>query len=93
MAKKGELGLGGALAELHEKSDNELREILDELYKEERQLSYERRILHGKIDILKAELTERLKKRRKAGESVISARDIERLSEILAKGAGRRSPV
>lgn len=81
------------LANLSEKSDEELREILDELYREEERISYERRILHGKIDILKAELTARLKKQRKKGESIITGKDIDRLAEILAKGSGRvKSP-
>ncbi len=75
------------LADLHEKSDAELREILDQLYKEEKKISYQRRILHGKIDILKAELVERLKQKRKSGESLISGKDIEHLTRILAEGA------
>jgi hypothetical protein len=75
------------LADLHEKSDAELRDVLDQLYKEEKKISYQRRILHGKIDILKAELVERLKQKRKSGESLISGKDIEHLTKILAQGA------
>ncbi len=74
------------LVNLHQKSDQELREILDKLYAEEEQISYQRRILHGKIDIIRAELVERLKGSREEGRSAISSRDIQRLSEILAKG-------
>lgn len=73
------------LTELSEKSDKELRDILDRLYKEEQEYSYKRRLLHAKIDILRAELTARLKEKREKGESLISAKDIEKLSEILAK--------
>ena len=40
------------LANLSEQSDEELREIMDELYKEEETISLRRRVLHGKIDIL-----------------------------------------
>ncbi len=65
-------------------SDDEIREILDELYREEERLSYRRRILHGKIDILRAELVARLKSRRESGESIITARDVDKLSDILA---------
>jgi len=72
------------LAEIHKKSDAELRDILDQLYEEEKKISYERRMLHGKIDILRAELVERLKKKRKSGESLISGKDIELLSKILS---------
>lgn len=73
------------LTELSEKSDRELRRILDKLYKEEQELSYKRRLLHAKIDILRAELTARLKERREQGKSLISAQDLDRLTEILAK--------
>lgn len=74
------------LADLAEKSDDEIREILDELYREEERLSYRRRILHGKIDILRAELVARLKARRESGKEIISAKDLDKLSEILASG-------
>ncbi len=73
------------LTELSEKDDAQIREILDKLYKEEQEYSYKRRLLHAKIDILRAELTARLKEKREQGKSLISARDIEKLSEILAK--------
>jgi hypothetical protein len=67
-----------------EKSDEELREILDALLKEEKKVSYQRRVLHGKIDILRAELVERKKRGLKEGKSIISDDDIRKLSEILA---------
>ncbi len=73
------------LTELSEKDDAQIREILDKLYKEEQEYSYKRRLLHAKIDILRAELTARLKEKREQGKSLISAKDIEKLSEILAK--------
>lgn len=78
------------LFDLREKNDDDLRKILDDLYIEEEKLSYKRRILHGKIDILRAELTERLKNKHAIGEGIISDKDIEKLSDILAKGTSRR---
>lgn len=66
------------------KSDEELRKILDELLKEESKISYQRRVLHGKIDMLRAELVQRKKTSLAKGESIISDADIRRLSEILA---------
>ncbi|MDP3012991.1 MAG: hypothetical protein Q8M92_02030 [Candidatus Subteraquimicrobiales bacterium] len=78
------------LIDLGNKSDEELRKVLDDLYAEEERLSYERRILHAKIDILRAELTERLKSRREKGLSIISGSDIERLTRILAGEEVRR---
>ena len=73
------------LTELSQKNDQELRVILDKLYKEEQGISYKRRLLHAKIDILRAELTARLKEKRKQGKSLITAKDLEKLTEILAR--------
>ena len=73
-----------ALLNLRERSVEELRELLDDLYEEEQKVSYRRRVLHGKIDILRAELVRRLKEDRDAGKGVVSGSDIERLIEILA---------
>ncbi len=66
------------------KSDEELRCILDELLKEESKISYQRRILHGKIDLLRAELVRRKKGSLREGKSIVSDEEIKRLSEILA---------
>ena len=57
-----------ALLDLEHKSNDELRGLLDELYAEEQRVSYRRRVLHGKIDILRAELVRRLKAGREGGE-------------------------
>jgi hypothetical protein len=37
-------------------SDEELKDLIDKLTTEENEISYKRRVLHGKIDILRAEL-------------------------------------
>ena len=37
-------------------SDDDLKKLIDDLTKEEQEVSYRRRILHGKIDLLRAEL-------------------------------------
>ncbi|HXA55067.1 MAG TPA: hypothetical protein VNV37_09370, partial [Solirubrobacteraceae bacterium] len=41
-------------------------------------------ILHGKIDILRAELVNRLQRMHDNGEQLITGEDVEQLSEILA---------
>jgi hypothetical protein len=64
-------------------SDEELKELIGELTEEEREVSYRRRTLHGKIDILRAELVNRLKAKREAGTTTISGADVEQLTEIL----------
>jgi hypothetical protein len=65
-------------------SDAELKALIDELTTEEEKVSYQRRILHGKIDILRAELVNRLRKKREEGESVLSGADVQQLTDILA---------
>jgi hypothetical protein len=65
-------------------SDKELKELIDTLTQEENEISYTRRVLHGKIDILRAELVNRLRQKREQGASLISGDDVSRLTEILA---------
>ena len=75
------------LPELGTLSDEELRSLIDELQREEQEVSYRRRILHGKIDILRAELVAR--RQQSGGKSVLDEVDLERLTEILA---GKATP-
>jgi len=65
-------------------SDKELKELIDKLTEEENEISYKRRVLHGKIDILRAELVNRLRDKHDAGESMISGDDVSKLTDILA---------
>jgi hypothetical protein len=69
-------------------TDEELKELIQQLTEEETEISYRRRILHGKIDILRAELVNRLRKKHQGGEDVISGADVQRLTDILAGRAG-----
>ena len=70
-------------------SDQELKDYIDRLTAEEQEVSYRRRILHGKIDILRAELVTQRRKRREAGESVITGADVQALTDILS---GKTAP-
>jgi hypothetical protein len=72
------------IVDLVSRSDDDLRALVAELEAEEREISRRRRILHGKLDILRAELVMRLKHKHDEGEAVISADDVQRLSRILA---------
>jgi hypothetical protein len=65
-------------------SDQELKELIRELSEEEQEVSYRRRMLHGRIDILRAELVQRLRHKHAEGESVISGSDVQQLTAILA---------
>ena len=63
--------------------DEELKTLIGELTDEEREVSYKRRVLHGKIDILRAELVNRLKTKREAGETALTGADVQQLTDIL----------
>lgn len=70
-------------------SDQELKELIAQLTDNEQEVSYQRRILHGKIDILRAELVNRLRKKHEGGEEVFSGVDVDRLTDILSGRAAR----
>jgi hypothetical protein len=65
-------------------SDQELAVLIRQLMEEEQEVSYRRRILHGRIDILRAELVSRLRTKHQAGEALISGSDVRQLTNILA---------
>ena len=65
-------------------SDEELKDVIQQLTEEELEVSYRRRILHGKIDILRAELVNRLRKKHAGGEVLITGEDVQKLTDILA---------
>jgi hypothetical protein len=65
-------------------SDDELKALIERFVREEEEVSYRRRLLHGKIDILRAELVDRVKRRETGGTSTLSEIDIDRLTDILA---------
>jgi hypothetical protein len=76
-----------ALPDLGTLSDSQLRQMIRDLEREENEVSYRRRILQGKIDILRAELVARLQRAVGEGQSALTDVDLERLSEILASKA------
>jgi hypothetical protein len=75
------------LPDLASLSDTDLKQMIGDLEGQEREVSYQRRILHGKIDILRAELVARLKE--SGGKSVLDQVDVDRLTEILT---GKAAP-
>ena len=68
-------------------SDDELRALIERFVREEEEVSYRRRLLHGKIDILRGELVVRL--RTAGGQSILDQVDVDRLTEILT---GKTAP-
>ena len=76
-----------AFPDLGSLSDDDLKQLIDDLTQEELEVSYRRRILHGKIDLLRAELQARL--RETGGKSVLDDVDVDKLAAILA---GKAAP-
>jgi hypothetical protein len=77
--------------DLEQLSDDELRELIHDFERQENEISYTRRLLHGKIGLLRAELVARLQKQGEGslGQDV----NIQRLSDILAgKGPSINEP-
>jgi hypothetical protein len=68
-------------------SDADLKAEIDKLTEEEQEVSYRRRLLHGRIDMLRTELVARLQK--SEGKSVLDQVDVEGLAQILA---GKAAP-
>jgi hypothetical protein len=68
-------------------SDADLKALIDRLTEEEQEVSYRRRLLHGRIDMLRTELVARLQK--SEGRSVLEDVDVDRLANILA---GKAAP-
>ena len=65
-------------------TDLQLKDVIRQLTQEETEVSYKRRILHGKIDILRAELVNRLLRQHEGGEITITGDDVQQLTDILA---------
>ena len=63
-------------------SEDELRTNLEEIVEEERVVSYRRRVLHGKIDLIRAELA------RRGGLSLSP----EELARVLMDSEGEERP-
>ena len=74
------------LPDLASLSDDALKALIEELEKEESEISFTRRLLQGRIDILRAERTARMRKSVEAGAAPIA--DVDTLRDILSqKGA------
>jgi hypothetical protein len=76
-------GIDETFPDIGSMSDEELKELITTLTEEEREISYRRRLMHGKIDILRAELVSRLRAKREAGDAAITGADVQQLTDIL----------
>jgi hypothetical protein len=76
-------GIEETFPDIGSMNDEELKELITSLTEEEREISYRRRLMHGKIDILRAELVNRLRAKREAGDAAITGADVQQLTDIL----------
>lgn len=72
------------LVNIQSYSDEELKRLAETLEGEEHEISKSRRLLHAKLDILRAEMVRRLRDKHRAGDSLVGEGDVEKLSAILS---------
>jgi hypothetical protein len=68
------------LPDLATLTDDDLKRLIEDLERQEDEISYQRRLLHGRLDILRAERTSRMKQH---GVHV----DVEKLTDVLVRKA------
>ncbi len=68
-------------------SDPELKELAARLAEEEREVSMRRRLLHGEMDIVRAEMVRRLRDKNKGEGGLVVDGDVAALTDIL-RGRG-----
>ena len=78
------LPVGDEADDVAELSDDELRERIHARTQSEREVSFKRRMIHGHIDLLRAEIIARLRDREGEASEHLTASDVEQLSEILS---------
>ncbi len=69
------------LPDLRSLADAELKQLIEDLTQAEREVSMQRRVLHGRIDMLRQELVRRLSAK---DEGALSVVDVDALARILA---------
>ncbi|MCB0881198.1 MAG: hypothetical protein KDC33_03140 [Thermoleophilia bacterium] len=73
------------LPDLSGLSDDQLKQMIEDLKDAEREVSMQRRLLHGRMDILKQELVRRLSAK---DDGTLSVVDVDALARILAGRVG-----
>lgn len=74
------------LVNIQSYADDELKVLAEELQDEEREISKQRRLIHAKLDILRAEMVRRLRDKYGSGEKLFEGGDVDKLSAILTGG-------
>lgn len=80
------------LVKIQSYSDEELKSLATRLAKEEQDLSMRRRLLHGELDIVRAEMVRRLRDKGRMG-GLVQDGDVAALTEILSSRRGGEDPL
>jgi RsiG-like len=73
------------LVNIQSYSDAELRTLAESLADQEAEVSKQRRLLQGELDIVRAELVRRLRDKNGSEQGLVVDGDVATLSKILAK--------
>ena len=65
-------------------SDEDLKALASRLSDEEKEISKRRRLLHGEIDIVRAEMVRRLRTKHSGGAGLVHDGDVAALTDILS---------
>lgn len=76
------------LIKIQSYTDEELKALATELSNEEQELSMRRRLLHGELDIVRAEMVRRLRDKNRTGSGLVQDGDVAALTEILSGRGG-----
>ena len=79
------------LVNIQSYTDEELHDLADGFAAEEREVSKRRRLLHGEIDIVRAEIVRRLREKHSAGGLLVENGDVGMLTDILSGRTRRES--
>lgn len=77
------------LVKIQSYSDLELKALATRLAADEKELSMRRRLLHGEMDIVRAEMVRRLRSKNESGQgSLVEDGDVAVLTDILSSRKG-----
>ena len=81
------------LIKIQSYSDEELKSLAAQLTTEEQEVSMKRRLLHGELDIVRAEMVRRLRDKNRTGSGIVQDGDVAALSDILRGRGGSGDPL
>jgi hypothetical protein len=81
------------LIKIQSYTDEELKSLAVQLTQEEQEVSMKRRLLHGELDIVRAEMVRRLRDKNRTGSGIVQDGDVAALTDILSGHGGSGDPL